>query len=101
VARDLTSIGGAGSLIRDWETSNILESSHAQDIFTGPQGAHVCTRYGTAQPLWPWPMDQRIKDAMALSGHSSVTRGFANDDGTVTSAIEQMFGPIPASCKAP
>jgi hypothetical protein len=64
----------------------------------------ICKRYQngtlTSQPLWPWPMDQRIKAAIAVSGYKSVTSGMANDSGYVTDAMEQLFGQsIPAECR--
>lgn len=103
-AKNLTAVGGRASYYNSqWITSNVVSSSSAQNIFAPTQGAKVCYRYQdgalTSQPLWPWPMDQRIKDAMVISGYKSVTAGMSTDNGLVTSAIEQMFGQIPASCK--
>lgn len=107
LARNLTSIGGASSLFGpEWSISNIEEGGTSSDVgsvFTSPIGAQVCTRYKdrvlTEEPLWPWPMDQRIKEAITQSGHRSVTYGMADDTGYVTHAIEQMLGPIPSQCK--
>ena len=54
----------------------------------------ICTRYEggelTQTPLWPWPMDQRIKEARVLAGRPPVD---------VTATIEGMLGPIPAACR--
>ena len=69
-------------------------SPAAGSIFTSPTYARICQRYQdgqlTNQPLWPWPMNQRIKDAMVQSGRAPVD---------VTQTIERMFGPIPTECK--
>ncbi|MCP4837772.1 MAG: hypothetical protein GY894_00210 [Planctomycetes bacterium] len=73
------------------------------DVFQGTMGATVCHRYvdgelrdGTgvsaAEPLWPWPMNERILAATtAAVGHSP-------ED--VTARIEGLLGPIPAACSA-
>jgi hypothetical protein len=54
----------------------------------------LCKRYVdgklTDQPLWPWPMNDRIKAARAQSGFAPVD---------VTVEVEQALGPIPAACK--
>ena len=54
----------------------------------------ICKRYEqgqlTNEPLWPWPMDARIKAARASSGARPLE---------VTAEIEQALGPIPAACK--
>ena len=54
----------------------------------------LCTRYVdgvlTPEPLWPWPMNERIKAARAQSGFPVVD---------VTAAVEAALGPIPAPCK--
>ena len=104
---DSTSIGGAGPTISDsWQQSNVDIGTNVDgitNVYTSSTGARICNRYKdrvlTNEPLWPWPMDQRIKDAMIQSGHRSVTYGMANDTGYVTDAVEQMFGPIPQECR--
>ena len=44
-------------------------------IFTSSPYARICKRYQegqlTDQPLWPWPMNQRIKEAVGHIGQSS------------------------------
>lgn len=55
-----------------------------------------CKRYDrsgnlTNEPLWPWPMAQRIKEARQASGYSPID---------VTQEVEAIMGPIPASCKS-
>jgi len=123
-ARDLTGIGGQGfDINRIWllrglggqnlvghvdsPKDNIEEGEtvgNVSSIFTSSSGAKVCKRYVngvlTNEPLWPWPMDQRIKEAMIQSGHRSVTYGMANDTGYVTDAIEYMLGTIPNECRS-
>jgi hypothetical protein len=96
-ARNLTGVGGAASYFDSvWRPSNILQGVTSGDsVFTGSRGGNICYRYQagtlTTQPLWPWPMNQRIKDALVASGRSAVD---------VTATIESMFGPIPAACKS-
>ena len=98
LASALTSIGGAGYYIApQWKSSNIFHGTvlpTPANIFTSPTYARICKRYQdgnlTNEPLWPWPMNQRIKDAMVQSGRAPVD---------VTQTIEQMFGPIPEECK--
>ena len=99
-ARNLTGIGGGSpaDVSSQWQPSNIAQGSTVQSIgsvFSGTGGAKVCTRYKdgvlTSEPLWPWPMNQRILDAMVQSGRTAVD---------VTGTIEQIFGPIPNQCKS-
>ncbi len=102
-ARNITSLGGAGTLIgKDWETPNLLEGVSptiyrpGENAFNATRGANLCHRYldgvVTSQPLWPWPMNQRIIDAMIESGREPVD---------VTAMIERMLGPIPSQCRIP
>lgn len=102
-ARNITSIGGAGADIgRDWETRNVLEGSSlavygsAETPFRTSRGANLCHRYvdgvRTREPLWPWPMNQRIVDATIQSGRRPVD---------VTATIESLLGPIPSACRSP
>jgi hypothetical protein len=55
----------------------------------------ICKRYVagvlTETPLWPWPMNERIKEARIASGRPAVD---------VTAQVEAMLGPIPAACRA-
>jgi hypothetical protein len=97
VARNLTGIGGASSSFEsDWKKSSISEGTalnSVANVFTSTSGANICYRYKdralTTEPLWPWPMNQRIIDAMRESGRTVVD---------VTKTIESMFGPIPSAC---
>ncbi|WP_447979330.1 hypothetical protein [Candidatus Nitrospira bockiana] len=103
-ATNLTSIGGAGPSISSmWVKSNIRSGPDTKTLYpsgqslfvnSGSYGATICKRYVngtlTNEPLWPWPMNQRIMDAMASAGKQPVD---------VTGTIEQMFGLIPSQCR--
>lgn len=100
-AKDLTGIGTTTSAFVSWnitETENGASSATAfgagQTLFNNDgTGAEICYRYEngvlTNEPLWPWPMEQRIVDAMAVAGRTPVN---------VTQTIIDMFGPIPPNC---
>ena len=102
---NLTSIGGNGTSFSfpEWTSTNIDEGDALGDVGSiwtdDGNGAFALNRYidgvETATPLWPWPMDARIKAALIISGHRTVTFGEANDSGLVTDMIAQLFGPIP------
>jgi hypothetical protein len=106
-ASHITSIGGDGIYSASrFQVENSLSLDTTDDLKANggsvlmpsmngyTDGATICYRYVdgvlTEEPLWPWPMNQRIVDAMILSGIEPVD---------VTATIEQMFGPIPAECK--
>ena len=99
VARNLTAIGGAGSFYgTEWKKGALSEAgllSGVANPFTATtSGANLCYRYQngalTTQPLWPWPMNQRIIEATTQSGRAAVD---------VTATIEKLLGTIPAACK--
>ena len=101
-ASDITSFGQASSTIQTvWSPSNVFSGaspaaySAGENIFNTTRGANLCYQYKdgnlTNQPLWPWPMNQRIKDALVQSGRSSVD---------INATIQSMFGTIPAACLA-
>jgi hypothetical protein len=97
VAKNLTGIASTQSYYSNqWKTSNISEGSNVSsvpNVFLG-SAAQICRRYEdgilTSEPLWPWPMNQRIIDAMKASGRAVVD---------VTKTIEELFGPIPSQCR--
>jgi hypothetical protein len=101
-ASDITSFGHVNSKIQGWSQSNIFSGTSpgsytsGENIFNSTRGANLCYRYKdgnpTSQPLWPWPMNQRIKDALVQSGRASVD---------ITATIQGFFGTIPTACKAP
>ena len=97
---------------------NILPNfytGNAQGGGSGP-GARNCYKYQdgvlqdgtggtTATPLWPWPMDGRIKAALAYENAAGrggtalagvAGSGYASN--TVTSEIVSKYGAIPAQC---
>jgi hypothetical protein len=72
---------------------------------TSMSGARLCYRWGTTTPLWPWPMNERIKAATAAAG---VYRGpcptcvggrGVRTTTDVTADIEELLGTIPTSCR--
>ena len=97
-ARNLIGLGGHGaSFQRDWKVADLLERSDSKTAFGGAQGllatsagANLRFRYRdgvlTGEPLWPWPMNRRIIDAMKSAGYAPVD---------VTATIEKLLGPIP------
>ncbi len=77
--RDLTAVGGPEPLVRDGKIENILtaqgdEERTAWTRMLQPEppedGAHIYYRYEngklTDRPLWPWPMNERIKELTGL-----------------------------------
>jgi hypothetical protein len=95
-----TEIGGNDSAIsNEWKIQNRVKVETvgaAPNIWNGASsnGARVCNRYMnralTSTPLWPWPMNQRIIDAMKTAGKTPVD---------VTKTMENIFGPIPSECR--
>jgi hypothetical protein len=72
------------------------------NIYTGT-GARVCKRYFngslTNEPLWPFPMDQRIKEAIDIARATQLNPQSPLLIGnSLTAEIEEIFGPIPSSC---
>jgi len=127
----MTSITNSGNPASGWNyptvvTSNIHECTTfaaCPNFYTGigpsgAQGARNCYQYqnavlqdgtgGTsAIPLWPWPMDSRIKAALtrartAGTGGAALagTAGTGYAANTVTSEIVSRFGAIPGACLA-
>ena len=99
-ADSLTSFGSAASVFdSDWQRTNLWAAPSpanygpGENIFNTVRGANLCYQYQdgnlTDQPLWPWPMNQRIKDALIQSGRTSVD---------ITATIQTLFGTIPAAC---
>jgi hypothetical protein len=44
----------------------------------------------TTQPLWPWPMNERLKAALVQAGYPPLD---------LTAQMEELFGPLPAPCR--
>jgi hypothetical protein len=95
-----TEIGGGNSTIgNQWVQTNRVDVATvgaAPNVWNGAgsNGARVCKRYIngtlTSTPIWPWPMNQRIIDAMRAAGKTPVD---------ITKTMEQIFGPIPSECR--
>lgn len=75
-----------------------LRQGHGLAAATGGTSAFqllpmLCKRVVKGQrtdtPLWPWPMNQRIKDARQASGYPSVD---------VTQTVQALLGSFPESC---
>jgi hypothetical protein len=76
---------------------------------TGP-GANLCFQYvngvKTSTPMWPWPMNDRIKAATEASGqYSGPCSNCIGGRGTrtatdVTTTVESLLGTIPSQCRA-
>jgi hypothetical protein len=70
----------------------LAQATGGQSAFSLLPG--LCKRYEKGQltnsPLWPWPMNQRIKEARAASGAPAVD---------VTADVERILGPIPQNCR--
>jgi hypothetical protein len=92
-----TSIGGGQFINGVWNVSSLVRQSTLGgiNIWTATQGGNICNRYinGVRQstPLWPWPMNDRIKSALAKAGYA--------DQVDVTATMESIFGTIPAQCR--
>lgn len=110
---NFTEIGGASSTIESqWQISNRVDVSSISAMNsaganpfqdTAGAGARVCFRYVdgvlTSTPLWPWPMDSRIRAALTASGRDPDTILGGTDNG-VTEQMEAIFGTIPAECRS-
>jgi hypothetical protein len=80
--------------MRDYDTIAAMNTATASPFqTTAGTGARMCFRTIdgtlTSTKLWPWPMNQRIIDAMTLAGETPVD---------VMTTITDRFGAIPAGC---
>ena len=103
IATRLTSITDTGRISVDAAWSGIggappvidrrSPADQAPNVWSG-EGARLCHRYVdgvlTQQPLWPWPMNERIRLA------TSYARGRATD---VDAEVRGLLGPIPPACR--
>ncbi|HXM76659.1 MAG TPA: hypothetical protein VN971_07780, partial [Thermoanaerobaculia bacterium] len=74
-ASNISAFGASPSVIEStWAMSNVLPGvspaavyAGGENLFNASRGANLCYAYQngnlTNQPLWPWPMNQRIIDA--------------------------------------
>jgi hypothetical protein len=103
VAENILSVSPVAALIQSqWQTQNVSDATTLSAALAGLNGSGsvwerlpgLCTRYVngalTSAKLWPWPMNQRIIDAMTAAGRTPVD---------VTAQVETLFGTIPAACK--
>src|SRR5262245_12815175 len=97
---------GTGS--SGWSTGTSRAAVASPWTTTGA-GANLCKRWVngqvTTEPLWPWPMNDRIKAATATAGRYTgpcpgCVGGRAIRTATdVTADIQALLGSIPAQCK--
>jgi hypothetical protein len=112
VATRLTTIRGAqGDFFHaDWDVNNVSAGTSLAAVQspwqnTAVNGARLCYRWGQTIPLWPWPMNERIKAATGMAGAYAgpcpgCTGGRAARVATdVTADLERLLGPIPAACR--
>jgi hypothetical protein len=111
IATNITSIRGTqGDMFHtDWTVTNDSAGTSLAAVpspwtATGT-GANICFRWGTNTPLWPWPMNERIKAATAMAGSYSgpcptcVGGRVARTETDVTADIARLLGPIPQACR--
>ncbi len=110
---NVTSIRGAADNFGGFVAVNVSAGKSASSVAspwtTTGSGANLCYRWvdgvQTNEQLWPWPMNDRIKEATARAGAyegpcPSCVGGRAVRKATdVTADIEELLGPIPASCR--
>ena len=90
----------AAKIHSDWSREDVkivAWGEHPPDIYRGRGGgASLCHRYvdgrETSLPLWPWPMQERIRAATERSKWPT-----ADVMGEITS----LFGAPPAKCTTP
>jgi hypothetical protein len=104
------------TLTNGFPTNECTTPGTCPNFYTGGSpgtGSRACFQYtngvlGTTaatQALWPWPMDERIKAALARAraagtGGTALTGGAGSgySAATVTSEIAARYGPVPAAC---
>jgi hypothetical protein len=101
-ATNLSSFKGnsAGKNIHaQWTQTNIIEGTSpasfylpGETLYNTTRGAQIRYRYQdgvlTTNELWPWPMNQRIKDASLASGYDQVD---------IDADMQNYFGPYPTT----
>ena len=125
-ARDISQVQSSSSNFHaDWSQTDVEAATDTaglgDSIYEG-NGAHICFRYEngatTNEPLWPWPMQQRILDATtfaAAPGHTHlITRCVEGNTpecalrtvntphavANVMADVVQMFGSPPTQCSS-
>jgi hypothetical protein len=117
-AHNITSLVGSvgNSFSPGWDVHNNITGSSLASLnsqnanpWTGTAGANLCKRWVngqvTTEPLWPWPMNERIKAATAMAGSYSgpcptcVGGRLARTATDVTAEVETLLGAIPSQCR--
>ena len=112
-AQNISSVVSYLNSFNDWSVSNQSVASAigaaASPWTTSGAGANLCKRWvagvQTTQPLWPWPMNDRIKAATASAGAYSgpcptcVGGRKTRTAVDVTADIEALLGTIPQQCR--
>ncbi len=115
-AKNLTSVAGlANNFMTGWNVDSTVVHGTSLAAVPNPwtttgNGANLCKRWingvVTNEPLWPWPMNDRIKAATASAGSyggpcSVCTGGRAvRTETDVTAQVESLLGPIPTQCRS-
>jgi hypothetical protein len=113
VVDHVTSIRGIGDDFGNFTVTNTSTGTSlaavANPWTTTGAGANLCKRWVngvmTTEPLWPWPMNQRIKDATASAGRyegpcpGCVGGRFSRASTDVTADVEALLGRIPSQCR--
>jgi len=114
-AKRVTSIRqSADTFGASWSDANLSQGMTLGSVpnpwTTTGAGANLCFQYingvKTTTPLWPWPMNQRIIDALNAAGSyrgpcNGCSGGMRSRAGTadVTADIQSLLGTIPAACR--
>jgi hypothetical protein len=110
------SVGEADIYTSQWLVTNKVQATSLSGLnsasanpWTGTAGAQLCFRWVnqvvTTTPLWPWPMNDRIRAATAAAGAYTgpclnCSGGRATRTSTdVQAQIEGLLGSIPSQCK--
>jgi hypothetical protein len=117
-AENLSSVSGRADIIPEtWSPKNNAHATSLAglnainaDPWIGTTGANLCKRWVngvvTTEPLWPWPMNDRIKAATASAGRYTgpcpgcVGGRFVRTATDVTAEIQALLGPIPPQCRS-
>jgi hypothetical protein len=114
LASNITSVRGyVDTITSGWAVTGYSKGSSAGAVPSAwtatTAGANLCYRWNngamTDQPLWPWPMNDRIKAATEIAGAYSgpcpgCVGGRARRSATdVTADVDALLGPIPSHCQ--
>ena len=115
IIRNITTVAGVSNYIEGpWDVAGIVHSTKIPSLNSpthpwtqsGSAGANLCYRYGTTTPKWPFPMNERIRQATAMAGayrgpctQCSGTMPRQRTATNVTAEVEALLGPIPSQCR--